>query len=240
MEIAARSAGSLLDGDPGNGEAPREDAVRVLIVDDHPILREGTRRILGSAAGLEVVGEVERGDEVAGAVAELDPDVVLLDVRLPGMNGVDVARRMTSLGWRARVLILSAYADDGYVQAAFAAGAAGFLLKTTSPEELVNAVRAVHFGATVIDSALSQALLPRQRSSGHGIGIPSLTRRELDVLRLLGSGLRNKQIAIELGLSRRTVEGHLSRLFEKLGVSSRTELVVFAVEHRLIGSEPEG
>ncbi len=239
MEIAARSAGSLLDGDADQGKAPREDAVRVLIVDDHPILREGTRRILGSAVGVEVVGEVERGDEVAGAVAELDPDVVLLDVRLPGMNGLEVARRMTSLGWRARVLILSAYADDGYVQAAFAAGASGFLLKTASPEELVNAVRAVHFGATVIDAALSHALLPPQRSSAHSIGIPSLTRRELDVLGLLGSGLRNKQIAAELGLSRRTVEGHVSRLFEKLGVSSRTELVVFAVEHRLAGSEPE-
>ena len=239
MEIVAASAGVAWDEDGKADESGVEHGVRVLVVDDHPILREGTRRILGAARGIEVVGEVERGDQVAGAIAELDPDVVLLDIRLPGMNGVEVARRITSMGWRAKALVLSAYADEGYVQAAFAAGASGFLLKTASPDELVNAVRAVHFGATVIDSSLSASLLPHQRSGGRSVGIPSLTRREMDVLAHVCSGMRNKQIATELGLSRRTVEGHVSRLFEKLDVSSRTELVVFAVENRLIGTEPE-
>lgn len=213
--------------------------IRVVIVDDHSLLREGTKQILLQDQGIEVVAESGRGDEAVRLVAEHRPDVVLLDLRLPGLPGIDAARRIAAESPATRVLILTAYDEEDYVLEALAAGAAGYLLKTAPAAELVEAVHAVAAGTTVLEPSISAALARRwTRSDGPG-GATQLSARELEVLRLTAHGMANKEIARKLGLSLRTVEGHLNRTFSKLGVASRTEAVFTAVNQHLISLEPE-
>ena len=201
---------------------------RVLVVDDHELLRAGTRRILDDADGFTVVGEAEDGDEALRAVSELQPDVVLVDIRLPTTNGIDLARQITADHPDITVLILSAYDDEHYVRAALAAGVAGYLLKTTPSDELIRSIRAACDGLNLLQLGLS----------GHGEKAddrmadeyaPRLTAREQEVVRLVARGLANKAIATRLGISPRTVEGHLNHVFDKLGTTSRTELVHYAL-----------
>jgi DNA-binding NarL/FixJ family response regulator len=214
--------------------------IRILIVDDHTLLREGTRQLLSQDAGLDVVGEVARGDEAVAAVERLQPDVLLLDIRLPGMNGIDIAREVAKRFTEVRVLILTAYADDDYVYAAIGAGASGYLLKTAPGHELVSAIRAMHEGATVFDAAITSKLRMRQNSTAFTPSLPAeLTEREREVLRLVYDGLANKAIAVQLGISPRTVEGHLHRIFDKVDVGSRTGLLKYALEHHMLSADPE-
>jgi DNA-binding NarL/FixJ family response regulator len=211
--------------------------IRVLIVDDHTLVREGTRQILQQAADIEVVGEAERGERAVELAGELEPDVILLDFRMPGLNGIEVTRAVLARRPSTRIVLLSAYDDEDYVAEALGAGAAGYLLKTAPGDEVIGAVRAVHSGATVLQDSLSQKLALRSirpRSSG-----PRLSQRELDVLRLTARGLSSKEIAIRLSISQRTVEGHLNNIFAKLGVNSRTEAVVQAAARGLIKLETE-
>jgi len=211
-----------------NGQGPR----RVVIVDDHELLRAGTRQILEDADGFSVVGEAEDGDVALAVVDETKPDVVLVDIRLPSMNGIEVARRIVATHPRMTVLILSAYDDEDYVRAALAAGVSGFLLKTTPSQELVRAITSACGGTTVLDKSVSARLLGGSPNTLRGSS--PLTVREREVVRLAARGLANKAIGQRLGISPRTVEGHLNHVFEKLGTTSRTELVHFALTNGLL------
>jgi DNA-binding NarL/FixJ family response regulator len=211
--------------------------IRVMIVEDHTLLREGTRHILEQSLDIEVVGEAGRGDEAVELIDQLEPDVVLLDMRLPGMNGIEITRVVTTKHKDIRVLLLSAYDDEEYVAEALNAGAAGYLLKTTPGAKLVEAVRAVHSGATVLQDELSHKLALRAMHPGSSGR--RLSERELDVLRLTALGLSSKEIAGRLQISQRTVEGHLNNIFSKLGVNSRTEAVVHAAARGLINLESQ-
>jgi DNA-binding NarL/FixJ family response regulator len=214
------------------GTMPGRPERRVVIVDDHELLRAGTRRILEEADGFSVVGEAEDGEAALSVVDRLLPDVVLMDIRLPFMNGLEVARRIVAGHPGITVLILSAYDDEDYVRAALAAGVSGYLLKTTPSQELIRAISSACGGTTVLDKAVSARLL------GGGPAAPEqaspLTIRELDVVRLAARGLANKAIGQHLGISPRTVEGHLNHVFEKLGTTSRTELVHYALTNGLL------
>jgi len=222
---------SALDSLNGNG-GPAKSRVRVLIVDDHALVREGTVQLLSQTLDLEVVGQAGSGEEAVALLEELRPDLALVDVNLPGMSGLELARLSAASLPQMRVLILSAYDDYAYVTEALDIGVGGYLLKTASAKELVDAVRAVADGVFVLDGAVSGRLTRRMRNDAASTDL--LTRRETEVLGLLARGRSNKQIANELELGLRTVEGHVSNVLSKLGVQSRTEAVAYAIGHRLV------
>ena len=200
------------------------DVLRVLIVDDHGVLRAGTRQVLESCGDITVVGEAEDGTRAMKMMEDLEPDVVLVDIRLPDQNGIDVARQLTISHPDTRVVIFSAYDDPTFVRGAFDIGVAGYLLKTMSRGDLVKAVVEAGRGTAVFDPVLSKRLA-RQRAFWEKRSQPALTRREQEVVELLAQGLTNGAIADRMGVSVRTVEGHLAHAREKLGVETRTELV---------------
>jgi DNA-binding NarL/FixJ family response regulator len=209
--------------------------IRVVVVDDHELLRAGTRQILEDAAGFTVVGEAADGDTALNAVAELRPDVVLVDIRLPTTNGIDLARQIIADYPDTTVLILSAYDDEHYVRAALAAGVAGYLLKTTPSDELVRSIRAACDGSNLFDRGLTGR--GEKAEGAPDQYVPRLTSREQEVVRLVARGLSNKAIAHQLGISPRTVEGHLNHVFDKLGTTSRTELVHVALANSLFARD---
>ncbi len=208
--------------------------IRVVIVDDHALVREGTRQILEMAPDLNVVGVAGSAEEALEILASVTADVALVDINLPGLSGLDLARESAQRWPLMHVLILSAFDEHAYVTEALELGVGGYLLKTTSGRELVDAVRAVADGIFVLDRAVSQRLIRRRRRGPDTVS--ALTRRETDVLELLAKGRSNKQIAASLNLGLRTVESHVSNLLGKLGVTSRTEAVTYALNHRLVGA----
>ena len=219
-------------GAPRAGGVGGTDAsITVVLVEDHRIVREGTRELLERAPSIHVVGEATAGEEAIRLAAALKPDVMLVDVQLSGMNGIDVIRTVTGIAPEVRCVILSAYDDFVYITEAFEAGACGYLLKTVSAAELIGAVRAAAAGATVTDERTSRRLTDRWRSKGRLV--EGLTVRETDVLRLLVKGSSNKEIARALGVGLRTIEGYVSNVIAKCGVRSRTEAVLFALSHNL-------
>jgi DNA-binding NarL/FixJ family response regulator len=228
--------------DAGTAEdAVVNDAIRVILGDDHLLVREGTRHMLGQYPDLEVVGEAGHGSQVVRLIATLRPDVAVLDMRMPGTSAIEITRELRSSASATRVLVLSAYDDDELVVAALEAGASGYLLKTVRASELVEAVRRVHRGEIVLQPIIARALAllwARRAPERRGPGDESLTSREMQVLRGLAHGLRNREIASGLRVSARTVEGHISTILGKLGVSSRTEAAVYAVTHRLVEVGP--
>lgn len=223
---------------PGEPAAPEHDSesetIRIVLVDDHALVAEGTRQLLDAEPGLAVVGEARTAEEGLRLLEALRPAVALVDVNLPGMSGLELARLAATSCPEVLVLIVSAYDDYAYVTEALDIGVAGYLLKTASARELVDAVRAVADGVFVLDRAVSLRLSRRGRRSAPDAVV--LTPREREVLALLARGRSNKQAAAELGLGLRTVEGHVSSLLGKLGVSSRTEAVLHALEHHLVDS----
>jgi DNA-binding NarL/FixJ family response regulator len=215
-----------------------ETVLRVVVIDDHELLRAGTRRILDDASGFTVVGEADDGEPALRVIAEVHPDIALVDIRLPSVNGIDLARQIVDQYPDVTVLILSAYDDEHYVRAALAAGVAGYLLKTTPSDELIRSIRTARRGSMLLDRGITG------RGEKLPIGEPDpagsrLTGRELEVVRLVARGRSNKAIAHQLGISPRTVEGHLNHVFEKVGTTSRTELVHYALANRLFVHEPD-
>jgi len=217
-----------------------QEQIRVLLADDHPMVREGTRRILEREPDLRVVAEAGDGRETVDLVERLHPDVALVDISMPVMNGIEATRGIKQVAPRTAVLILSAYEDDDYVFAVLEAGAAGYLLKNARSSELIDAVRKVHAGESVLHPAIAKKVLLRVRQAAPTSGEPpveSLSDREIDVLRLAARGLSNRQIALELALSPRTVQAHMGNIFGKLQVASRTEAVMVGLRRRLISLE---
>ena len=208
--------------------------IRVVLADDHALVREGTSELLERAGGIRVVGQAADGLETLRLVEAVHPDVLLLDLGLPGLDGVEVARRVRSVSPHTRVVALTAHDEQAYVLAMLEAGAAGYLSKASRGHEVVQAVRAAAAGESVFSGPIGAQLTRRALLGGSRSTLAELTPRELDVLRAAARGLGNKQIGQELGMSPRTVQTHLTRVFGKLGVASRTEAVLLALREGLI------
>ena len=208
------------------------DKIQVLLADDHAVVRKGIRQFLEEAGDVEVIAEADDGAEAIRLVEAHQPDVAVLDIRMPEMTGVEATRRIKARFPQVRVLVLTAYDDDPYVFALLQAGADGYVLKTASGDDLVRAVRTVHRGESALSPEIASKVV-RQAVSGRPKGaaeqVETLTDRELDVLRLAARGLTNRAIGHELSISHRTVQGHLAGIYGKLGVNSRTEAVTEAL-----------
>lgn len=213
-------------------------SIRVLLADDHALFREGLRRLLGTAGDIEVVGEAKSGEDAVRLVEELTPDVVLLDVMMPGMSGIDVARVIRTTSPRSRVIILTIHTNEEYLFDAIKAGAMGYLLKDASPEDLLRAVRLVADGEGLLAPAMAIKVFKEfarvAESRDLGPVLTPLTQRETEILSQVTGGLANKEIAHRLGISERTVKNHLSNIMEKLHVNSRTQAAVYALRTGLV------
>ncbi len=214
--------------------------IQVLIADDHAILREGVRALLALTDDIEVVGEARDGREAVDLAGKLDPDVVLMDIAMPGLGGLEAALEMKKLGLRGRVLILSQYEDREYVRRLLKAGVAGYVLKKSAGSELANAVRAAHRGGLVLDPEVARAAMEEAGPKAPAEADPyeSLTDREKQVLKLVAEGLSNKEVAEALGISVKTAMTHREHVMEKLDLHNRTELVRFAIKRGVIRVEP--
>jgi len=210
------------------------DKIRVMLVEDHVLMREGTRKLLEQEEDLCVVAQAGDGEEAIRLVATHRPDVILMDIALPRLNGLEATRQIKAADYKSAILVLSAYDDDEYVLAFLEAGAAGYLLKSVSAHELIQAIRTVHAGESVLHPTITRRVLAHL--SGQNTAKPPepattcLTERELEVLQLAACGLTNREIGNQLSISARTVQVHLSNVFGKLQVGSRTEAVLYAVQ----------
>jgi DNA-binding NarL/FixJ family response regulator len=213
-------------------------SIRVLIADDQALVRSGFRLIVENRSDLEVVGEAEDGDEAVRLALEREPDVILMDVRMPGVDGIEATRRIVAAGSRARILVLTTFDLDEYVYAAVRAGASGFLLKDVRPGDLAEAIRLVAAGNALLGPTVTRRLLERfadEHPPGQAAAeVARLTEREREVLSLLASGLSNAEIAGRLVLSETTVKTHVSSILRKLGVRDRVQAVIAAYDAGLV------
>jgi DNA-binding NarL/FixJ family response regulator len=213
-------------------------AIRVLLVDDHSVVREGLRSFLELQDGIEVVGEAGDGREALARAVALRPDVVLMDLVMPGVGGIDAMRELRANVPEARVIVLTSFLDDERLLPAIQAGAAGYLLKNVAPADLATAIRAANAGEAMIDPAAAARLLDTLADGGRAelAARERLTARELEVLELIVGGRSNKRIARELEISEKTVKAHVGRVLAKLGVSDRTQAALVAVREGLVRS----
>ena len=212
--------------------------VRVLIVDDHAIVRKGIRALLSEAGGFEVVGEAGNGQEAVLRAEETHPDVILMDLLMPVMDGIEATRQITSQQPKARILVLTSFAADNKVFPAIKAGAAGYLLKDSSPDELVRAIRQVHRGEPSLHPTIARKLLQEiARPADLQPAPEALTAREMEVLRSIAQGLSNQEIADQLMVSEPTVRAHVSRILGKLHLASRTQAALYAVREGLTDTD---
>ena len=207
------------------------DPIGILIADDHPVVRQGLRTFLETQDGLEVVGEASDGAEAAELAQQLLPDVVLMDLVMPGLDGVEATRRIRELSPSTKVIVLTSFDEDEKVFPSVKAGAAGYLLKDVRPQELAEAVRRVHAGEALLAPSVAAKLM--QEVAGERQPVSGLTERELEVLRLIARGLPNKLIAQELVVSETTVKTHVSNILAKLHLTDRTQAALYAVREGL-------
>lgn len=214
--------------------------IRVVLADDHAVVRKGIREFLEEEGDIVVVAEATDGGQAIALVAEHEPDVVVLDIQMPGVSGIEAGRRIKTDHPKVRVLILTAYDDEPYIFALLKAGANGYILKNAESAQLIQAVRAVHSGESPLDPAVMQKVVQHVtagRPSGARDTVEALTDREIEILRLVAKGLTNRAIGLALGISDRTVQGHLANIYGKLHVSSRTEAVTKALKQGWITIE---
>jgi len=213
--------------------------IRVLLAEDHVIVREGTSEFVQREPDMEVVGEAGDGEEAVKLATELQPDVVVMDIRMPKLNGVEATKRIKELYPSIAVLILTAYDYDQYIFALLEAGAAGYLLKGVRARELIDAIRAVYAGESVLHPVVARRVIERliSPSPAETKVIGPLSEREMEVLNLAAKGISNKDIAEQLFLSPRTVQVHLGNIFNKLGVASRTEAILYGLRRGWLSLE---
>jgi DNA-binding NarL/FixJ family response regulator len=210
--------------------------IRILIADDHGLIRAGLRALLKEVSDLEVIGEAADGQSALHLAAELKPDIVLMDISMSGLSGIEATRRLREISPETRVIALTVHEDESMLREMINAGAKGYVIKRAAETDLVHAIQAVAQGYMYVHPAMVSSLVkdltPQENSKP--VHKESLTQRETQVLRFLARGYTNRQIAQELNLSQRTVEGHRSSLVSKLGISSRVELMDYVKEHNLI------
>jgi DNA-binding NarL/FixJ family response regulator len=210
--------------------------IKVILADDHAVVRAGIRQFLERAEDIIVVDEAEDGETAKALIAKHMPDVAVLDIQMPKSSGIEVSRWVRTQQYPIGLLILTAYDDTPYVMAVLQAGANGYVLKTAPPEEIIQAVMDVHEGKSALDPVITSKLLLQISGKGPDTPVESLTERELEVLTLVGKGYTNKAIGVQLGISDRTVQGHLAHIFNKLHANSRTEAVMRGVSLGWISS----
>jgi DNA-binding NarL/FixJ family response regulator len=210
--------------------------IRVLIADDHAVVRQGLRTFLELQEDIEVVGDAADGAAALAGVERFEPDVVLMDLVMPGVGGVEAIRRLRTLRPETRVLVLTSFLDDEKLFPAVRAGAAGYLLKDVEPSELVRAIRTVADGESLLHPAVAARLMEEFSDTERPVADEALTAREREVLLLIARGLPNKQIALELGIAEKTVKTHVSSILGKLGLTDRTQAALYAVRAGLIES----
>ena len=239
---AAASSTKFGATDPATARAerrePPEEAgrIRILLVDDHAVVRTGLRVFLDLQDDLEVVGEASDGSEGVAMARRLHPDVVLMDLLMPVMDGVAAIERLKAEAPEIEVVTMTSFVEESKVHAALEAGAAGYVLKDASADEVAAAVRAAHAGEVHLDPAVARLLARRMRERRAPEPVEPLTDREKEVLALVGRGLANKEIAYELGITERTARTYVSNILGKLGLQSRTQAALWAVEHGIVGS----
>jgi DNA-binding NarL/FixJ family response regulator len=217
--------------------------ITVLLVDDQELLRSGLRRMLRPKNGFKVVGECSDGSEVPAAVAQCNPDVVVMDLRMKHVSGIEATRSIQSAKTSPPVLVLTTFNDDELLSGALRAGAAGFILKDAPAEDLIRAIRAVAAGDAFLDPSITGRVLTAYRSTtprNKKAPVQQLTARELDVLTLLGQGSTNAEIGLELGISAVTVKTHVSHIFDKLGLRDRAAAIVYAFDRGIVTPEADG
>jgi NarL family two-component system response regulator LiaR len=216
-----------------------EATSRVLLADDHALVRAGTRLFLEGYDDIDVVGEAADGSQAARLAAELHPDVVLMDLAMPGVDGVEATRRIKAAQPDIEVIVLTSFVEDDQVIAVIQAGAIGYVLKSADPADIVAAIRSARRGEVHLDPAVARRMMQvMSRPKTPELPEP-LTERELEVLRLLARGAANKEIARELGVVEKTAKGHVGNILAKLGLTSRTQAVIYALRHNLVVLEDE-
>ncbi len=210
--------------------------IKVFIVDDHTVVRKGLKALLAAKKyKIDVVGDAESGDEAIPLVGQLEPDVILMDLEMPGMNGIETIIEIKKLQPDSRILVLTSFAEDKKVFDAIHAGAYGYLLKDTSPDELVQTIRSVYSEKLTLPKKFSHVLLGKKVGSSEELASQSdLTQRELDVLRCVSQGMSNKQIAQELTVSTTTIRTHVSNIMQKLNLKNRTQAALYALKNGLV------
>jgi DNA-binding NarL/FixJ family response regulator len=213
-----------------------QSTIRVLLADDHVVVRAGIRQFLEQSPDIQVIAEASNGQEACELLEKNKPDVAVLDIQMPIMSGIEVTRWIRSNRLSIGILVLTAYDDEPFVQAVLQAGANGYVLKTAEPQEIVDAVKDVFHGKSVLDAALAQKLIAKLSGKTETNMVEALTERELQILTLTAKGFTNKAIGVQLSISDRTVQNHLANVFQKMNAESRTEAVMKAVSLGLISA----
>jgi two-component system response regulator NreC len=206
--------------------------LRILLAEDHKTVREGIKLLINNQPDMEVVGEADNGEAVIELSRKLDPDLVLMDISMPRLNGLKATKKLKEICGKVRILTLTRHTDDGYIRQLIKAGASGYVLKQSAPSELINAIRVVASGKSYLDPTLTQNVVNNYAGSAQalrGIGTSTLSAREIEILRLIAWGYSNKEIAGRLDLSVKTIEAHKANAMKKMNMNSRIDIVRFAI-----------